>query len=506
MVLNFSDPDDFPWLDNREAGVQLVMGVNYSLVLTSGSFAPEYVGAWIDWNGDDDFDDTFEHLGTTLTSTPYEAVVLGLAPPFEHFGYCRLRVRAVYNDPLMTACSDAAYGETQDFTISVRAPTMPCMPLLGYGGATAGRIAAFSVDGTDYLDGQGYMWPYYTLHNSTPHHFTPGVGVAAWMQAGSSVGNSYDLMMDLNGDGDMNDANELLWFADNISPSQTLNMNFTIPLTCPPGQYLLRLRGYPITSAPAYTCDDLVYGEIQDVVIVVEEVGGYCLPWSSWWTTDGDFISGLTLNTVQNLGTGGYFGPAYSDFTAISIDLERGADYDFGLQGGDYFPDVYAVYIDYNHDGVFDEATESISAPVVSTTFLQWMNIPFTVPLTALLGPTRMRVRSSYAAAGIGPCADTGYGETQDYTVVIYTSTGLTDEHGPDLRAWPDAGSGNLMVQGAGPAGAPYEVMDATGRVVRNGRVEAERFTIACAGLTAGTYTLRIGAAGGEVRRFMWIE
>ncbi|MBK9177862.1 MAG: hypothetical protein IPM46_16330 [Flavobacteriales bacterium] len=53
---------------------------------------------------------------------------------------------------------------------------------------------------------------------------------------------------------------------------------------------------------------------------------------------------------------------------------------------GEYWPDAYAVYIDYNQDGTLDESTELIGSGS-STEGFDWLTFPFTVPMSALLGP-----------------------------------------------------------------------------------------------------------------------
>ncbi|MBK9177863.1 MAG: hypothetical protein IPM46_16335 [Flavobacteriales bacterium] len=43
---------------------------------------------------------------------------------------------------------------------------------------------------------------------------------------------------------------------------------------------------------------------MEDFLVTVEENGGYCLPYLSYWTTDGDFIDGFQLGDIANTPTG----------------------------------------------------------------------------------------------------------------------------------------------------------------------------------------------------------
>jgi hypothetical protein len=93
------------------------------------------------------------------------------------------------------------------------------------------------------------------------------------------------------------------------------------------------------------------------------------------------------------------------------------------IELGDYSSWItYAVWIDYNQDGVFDNITER----VFQGSTIQnegYVSGNFTIPCDALTGTTRMRVRGGdywwWAAPLSDPCGDVGYGETEDYNVVI---------------------------------------------------------------------------------------
>ena len=86
------------------------------------------------------------------------------------------------------------------------------------------------------------------------------------------------------------------------------------------------------------------------------------------------------------------------------------------------------VWIDYNHDGDFEDVGEKVininSNPDLSHTG------SFTVPPAVLVGATRMRVALwEYYDAPISSCDSFSIGEVEDYTVNIVDSTlGIEDE------------------------------------------------------------------------------
>jgi bacillolysin len=128
-------------------------------------------------------------------------------------------------------------------------------------------------------------------------------------------------------------------------------------------------------------------------------------------------IGRVQFGTIDNVTTGGN---GYNDFTSISTNVIRDANLKTititPTWTGTVFPEGYAVFIDYNADGDFIDAGETVytraattTTPIIGT---------FTIPATATLGPTRMRVAMKYN--GIPTACETfDYGQVEDYTVNI---------------------------------------------------------------------------------------
>lgn len=142
-------------------------------------------------------------------------------------------------------------------------------------------------------------------------------------------------------------------------------------------------------------------------------------PWFDW-------IAGVSLGTIAQSSSKS----PYSDFTGNSTDIEQGATVDITLTSGFSwytYDEYWSVWIDYNQDNIFDENTElaysiNFPAPVNGTlTFPTTGQI--TVPSTALLGSTKMRVTMKRDAAPT-PCEEVPFGEVEDYTVNITAAGG----------------------------------------------------------------------------------
>jgi hypothetical protein len=132
-------------------------------------------------------------------------------------------------------------------------------------------------------------------------------------------------------------------------------------------------------------------------------------------------------NPVMNVGTGcgtaqAWATGTYTNNTGIGgINLITGATVNFDIcyasSGGAYTSGM-AIYIDYNQNGVWDAGEMAYSAPtLLSTNFVG----SFSIPCTALNGPTRMRIVliESTILALSNSCGTFFYGETEDYTVNI---------------------------------------------------------------------------------------
>jgi hypothetical protein len=130
-----------------------------------------------------------------------------------------------------------------------------------------------------------------------------------------------------------------------------------------------------------------------------------------------EFIDNVNLGSINNT-SGNNSG--YADFTALSTTLIRGSTRTINLRTGfvsGVYAEKWAVWIDYNRDGDFADAGET----VVTTTSSGAAAVAasFTVPAGAALGRTRMRVAMRFDATPL-PCGIYSYGEVEDYSVDIF--------------------------------------------------------------------------------------
>ena len=173
----------------------------------------------------------------------------------------------------------------------------------------------------------------------------------------------------------------------------------------------------------------------------------YCA--SSASTQTYEYIKNVTLGSINNTTTAA----GYGNYTSQSTNLAGNTKATITLTPGfvsSAYSEYFTVYIDYNQNGVFTDAGETVAKvsgkAAVSTSF--------TVPTTALNGPTRMRVQMQYGAYETNPCASFTYGGVQDYTVNITGNASLTigapGESAADMagmKLYPNPAQNDLTIQ-----------------------------------------------------------
>jgi len=152
----------------------------------------------------------------------------------------------------------------------------------------------------------------------------------------------------------------------------------------------------------------------SNALSVITTLFTYCT--SQGNTVTDEVIGRVQLGTIDNVSTGG---TGYTDFTAISTNLTRYTTPTITITPtwpGTVYSEGYAVFIDYNKDGDFLDSGETVWTKAASTTTP--VSGTFTIPATATLGATRMRVSLKFN--GIPTACETySYGQVEDYTVVI---------------------------------------------------------------------------------------
>ncbi|HRN41632.1 MAG TPA: T9SS type A sorting domain-containing protein [Vicingus sp.] len=155
----------------------------------------------------------------------------------------------------------------------------------------------------------------------------------------------------------------------------------------------------------------------------------YCSP---TFTSNIEPITYVEINTISNTTVNTCnTGLALENFTAQSTNLVQGQSYTIYVRGntcGNYTA-YFRVYFDWNQNNSLADAGESFNIGTITNSdglTTPTISATITVPVTATLGATRMRVMKRYNGYSTGPCqTGAGYGQGEDYTVNIVPPTPL---------------------------------------------------------------------------------
>ncbi|HEY9114115.1 MAG TPA: GEVED domain-containing protein [Bacteroidales bacterium] len=166
-------------------------------------------------------------------------------------------------------------------------------------------------------------------------------------------------------------------------------------------------------------------------ISAIDAPTGYCEAYS---TNPAGYIQNFSFGSVANFNTGytnvGSADPNdkyYQDFTSLIIDVNLLETYTLYVLNGynganENFMDL-SVWIDFNRDGDFDDTGEQV---VCDPDDYGEGTFDVTIPITASLGATRMRVKTKYIGSDCGsPCGSTSNGEVEDYTLNIKRASNI---------------------------------------------------------------------------------
>jgi len=217
-------------------------------------------------------------------------------------------------------------------------------------------------------------------------------------------------------------------------------------------------------------------------------------------TTTDEKIGKVVFGTISNTSTGT---AGYENFTALSTNVVVGTSNTITITPNwtsTVYSEGYAVWIDYNQNGLFTDAGELVWSKAASTTTP--VSGTFTIPASATLGATRMRVSMKYNAIPAA-CGAFTYGQVEDYSVTIAATalTGLVAENGAnsevlDITLYPNPVENRLSVtttaSNTSDLNASYSIINHLGQEVKQGKLHTEGIDVS--DLRTGMYFLTVTA------------
>jgi plastocyanin len=146
----------------------------------------------------------------------------------------------------------------------------------------------------------------------------------------------------------------------------------------------------------------------------------YCTS-TATYTGDED-ICRVKVGDFENIS--GYTMAMYTDFTHLDgpllfIGEQYVVEVDECDEVASYYAGYARVFIDWNHDGEYQVPEEVVLESYYPNTSYNTLVDSFTVPTDAYIGYTGMRVVVREGSVLPDPCGTYGYGETEDYLVLV---------------------------------------------------------------------------------------
>jgi chitodextrinase len=408
---------------------------------TSTAYAEGYA-VFIDYNKNGVFTDAGETVWTKTASTTTPATGTFTIPATATLGATRMRVSMKYN-AVPTSCEAFSYGQVEDYTVNIQAAvadtTAPTAATLSASGTTSTTTNLSWSGATDNVGVTGYD----VYQNGV---FKASVATTTYAVTGLTASTAYTFYVIAK------DA------AGNVSPASN-NVSVT-------------------TSSASLT---------------------YCT--SQGNSTADERIGKVVLGTINNTSTAT---TGYENFTALSTNAVRGTANTITITPtwtGTVYAEGYAVFIDYNKNGVFTDAGETVWTKTASKTTP--VSGTFTIPATATLGATRMRVSMKYNGVPTS-CEAFSYGQVEDYTINI-TSAARENEDNVNstlsFSLYPNPVNGDVLYVSS-VENATYKVYNLLGQEIAKGNIENEAIPVS--NIQSGTYLLEVTSKGQTaVKRFI---
>ena len=219
------------------------------------------------------------------------------------------------------------------------------------------------------------------------------------------------------------------------------------------------------------------------------ESNGYC---SVSGSTQYEWIQTVSFATMTN-DSGNDNG--YGDFTNETTLLVKETPYTLTLTPGTSgtYAEYFKVWIDYNHDLIFDDVAELIYdagtgsyGPVTGN---------FSIPISANNGPTRLRVAMGYVGSfgtsnPPSACNVANGGEAEDYCVTISGPVSVNEKEQSELMLYPVPTAGWIYYQmPLGFENAAISIYRMDGRLVHTQAARAQG-ELDLSHLADGVYTV----------------
>jgi chitodextrinase len=408
---------------------------------TSTTYAEGYA-VFIDYNKNGVFTDAGETVWTKAAATTTPVSGTFTIPTTATLGATRMRVAMKYN-AIPTSCETFSYGQVEDYTVNIQAAvvdtTAPTVPTLTASGTTATATNLSWSGATDNVAVTGY------------DVYKDGALLA------STASTTYAVT--------------------GLTASTTYT--FTVKAKDAAGNVSVASNTVSVTTSAATSLT-------------------YCT--SQGNSTADERIGKVVFGTISNTSTGT---AGYENFTALSTNAVRGTANTITITPAwtsTVYTEGYAVFIDYNQNGVFTDAGETVWTKATSKTTP--VSGTFTIPATAALGATRMRVSMKYNGTPTS-CEAFSYGQVEDYTVnITATAKEVSSNNAISFTLYPNPVKGDMLNIANLSTPSTFKIYNMMGQELGKGKIENEAIYVGS--LSPGAYLIEVSnESGATAKRFI---
>ena len=495
----------------------VVAGGSYQINLkgnTGGNVTNRFV-VFFDWNNNgvlNDAGEVYEITETITNSTGVDtktATHTILVPANATVGPKRMRVKKILGTAnYLNPCFGAPYGQAEDYTVNVSslAPYCGPLPFIGREPITSVKFAGIvnaSSNATTSPAHENFTYKIGNVSKGSSHMIT---------LKGNTVGdftNAFVVFIDWNQNGVFTDAGEVYPITQMLINSTGIDNKEVTQMLAVPGNALTgmtRMRIKKVLASVNTTtnpCAGEMYGQAEDYSINVISLAPYCGPLE--FSTAVEPITKVTFAGINNTSSANTEGVApHEDFTAKVGTVARGSSHSITLKGNTvgYETNRFVVFIDWNNNGVLDDAGEvyQITQLLINSTGNDNKEVTqvLAVPANAVIGNTRMRIKKIFGNTNYtNPCLGASYGQAEDYTITVTAALDMADFNKVQIQVYPNPATDVLNIVSSTIVNT-VQVFDITGKLVGSHIVNAAESTVNISNLAPGMYLITIQTDEGS--------
>ncbi|SHK08757.1 GEVED domain-containing protein, partial [Aequorivita viscosa] len=389
-----------------------------------------YFTAFIDWNQNGILDDAGEvyEIGeiTNSTGTDGQQATTTIEIPLDALvGNTRIRIIKWHFDYPIDPCETIAFGQAEDYTLNVSEYINPyCEVVISETVTPITNVTFAGIDNPSTADTDAPAHELFVdIHGTVAYGNEYAISLEGFTDGNNT--HYFTAFFDWNQNGVLDDAGEVYQLGTITNSTGTdgikLVKRIEVAADALEGETRMRIiksaEGFPLDPCGEYTS-----GQAEDYSFSIVE---YCTPDIALKAP----ITRVVFAGIDNTSPSDPFtAPAYEPFLDIEGNVVTGETYDVTLQGNPIWDLCYTIFIDWNQNGVLDDAGEVYqidcvySIPAGDQGALAHGTVE--VPEDAVVGATRMRViTTSDSLTDDGfpydPCGFYYYAQAEDYTIIV---------------------------------------------------------------------------------------